>query len=362
MSIQAMISSCEEGYLQIPLSKLVSGVQASSHLKIRMVLTQRVMDKVALLRGGFVTNSPFSVRRNDSEGMTFTIFDGNHRFHALMWLIANEPNKHNWTLESKVPCNVFSQLLTTENAMAYAALLNELQLCAAGGTPMDFLRLILNLEREKLASGTQPSGKDVWDSMTEMFQARGGTIPNDLTIRVIQRVATFLHFLLGATPKVQRSGNLDIYGAGDNALTEAERLANHNGAALHDLLLAVVSLYSICIPSEFAPKVLVDGQQVDVLFCGASVKGASPNCFLPANIWSFDLATKDIVQAAVSAKYPTLPSVDMSTIFVRMLWAHWILHGGVPAKKASCAFYLTQLQIGLKQWADYIKKTEDEVP
>ena len=290
IGIQAMVTSCEEGYLQIPLSKLVSGVQASSQLKVRMVLTQRVMDKVALLRGGFVTNSPFSVRRNDSEGTTFTTFDGNRRFHALQWLIKNEPNDHDWTLESKVPCNVFSQSLTTENAMTYAALLNELQLCAAGGTPMDFLRLILNLSREKLARGTQPSGKDVWDSMTEMFQARGGKVPNDLTIRVIQRVATFLHFLVGVTPKLQRLGTNDMYGAGDNALTEAERLANRNGPALHDLLLAVVSLYSICIPSEFAPKLLEDGKMVNVLFCGASVKGASANCFLPANIWSFDLS------------------------------------------------------------------------
>ena len=101
---------------------------------------------------------------------------------------------------------------------------------------------------------------------------------------------------------------------------------------------------------------------VDVLFCGASVKGASPNCFLPANIWSFDLSTKDIFRATVSAKYPTLPSVDMPTMFVRMLWAHWVLHGGVPAKKSHCVFYLAQLQVGLKQWADYIQKTEDEVP
>jgi hypothetical protein len=361
LGIHTMVSSCEEGYLNISLNQLVSGVQASSQLKIRMVLQQRVMDKVALLRGGFVTNSPFSVRKNDPEGTTFTIFDGNHRFHAIMWLIKNEPGKHDWTMETKVPCNVFSESLTTENAMTYAALLNELQLCAAGGTPLDFLRLILNLSREKMALGMQPTGKDVWDSMTDMFQARGDKVPNDLTIRVIQRVATFLHFLVGVAPKFQRAKEAGIYGEGNNALTEAERLANHNGPALHDLLLAVVSLYRISIPAEFAPKVWEDGKLVDVLFCGASLKGASPNCFLPANVWSFDLATKEIFQAAVSAKYPTLPFVDMPAMFVRMLWAHWVLHGGVPARKTHCVFYLAQLQDGLKQWADYIKKEEDEV-
>ncbi len=46
--------------------------------------------------------------------------------------------------------------------------------------------------------------------MTEMFQARGGKVPNELTIRVIQRVATFFA-LPGVTPKLQRFGNLDIY-------------------------------------------------------------------------------------------------------------------------------------------------------
>ncbi len=151
--------------------------------------------------------------------------------------------------------------------------------------------------------------------MTEMFLPREGKVPNELTILVIQRVGTFLHFLVSVPPQLQRFGSPVIYGAGNNALTEAERLANRNWAALHDLLLAVVSLYSICIPSELAPKVPEQGIMVDVLFRGASLKGVAANCFLPPNIWSYDLLTKDIFQVAVSAKYPSLPSVDMPTFW-----------------------------------------------
>ena len=157
-----VLSEVEEyviGSCQVPLKFLVSAVQSASSLKIRMVQNARMMKKVPLLRTGFMRNFPFCVRKNDDS--TYTVFDGNHRFHAILWMIAQKWDDCLWTMETEIPCIVYKSSLSTELAMKYAALTNELQLCAEGATPLDTLRLILNLSRDKLAAGCEANGVTV---------------------------------------------------------------------------------------------------------------------------------------------------------------------------------------------------------
>ena len=354
-----VLSEVEEyviGSCQVPLKLLVSAVQSASSLKIRMVQNARMMKKVPLLRTGFMRNFPFCVRKNDDS--TYTVFDGNHRFHAILWMIAQEWDDCLWTMETEIPCIAYKSSLSTELAMKYAALTNELQLCAEGATPLDTLRLILNLSRDKLAAGCEANGVTVWNTLTSMFESRGSQLPNELTYRVIQRVAMFLFFLVGPPPKVSQVGARLNYGTGKNALLEAERLSEHDAVALHDLLFSVTSLYRFTLPTDFIHhKPSEDGGVKSVAFDKTLRNSCVPECFLP-QVWNFDVVTKRFSPQVVAAKYPQVPRFCVATMFVRMLWAHWVLHGGIPAKKKECLWYADELEKGLDQWAAFISDNE----
>jgi hypothetical protein len=129
----------------IKWSDLRSGTDADSDLRVRCVLKMRMMAKTEQIKGKYLTNFPFCVRDN-GDG-TFTVFDGNHRFHAIGYWIKKGtlvPNNI-YTEDFKVPCVVYRKEIPVELALQYATLTNDMQRCAAGGTAMDFLRFIKNI-------------------------------------------------------------------------------------------------------------------------------------------------------------------------------------------------------------------------
>jgi hypothetical protein len=124
---------------------LRSGTNADSDLKVRRVLKMRMMSKTEQLKGKYLTNFPFCVRDN-GDG-TFTVFDGNHRYHAIGYWIekgALVPNNI-YTENFKIPCIVYRKDIPIEVALQHATITNDMQRCASAGTAMDFLRFIKNI-------------------------------------------------------------------------------------------------------------------------------------------------------------------------------------------------------------------------
>ena len=132
--------------VSIPWHLLRSGHAPDSSLKVRKVLRARMLQKVEHLKGGYMTNFPFSVRAN-GDG-TFTVFDGNHRYHAIQHYInqGDDLPDNPYTKDFAVPCIVYKNATPDPLAMAYASLTNDVQRCAAGGTAMDFLRFTTNIK------------------------------------------------------------------------------------------------------------------------------------------------------------------------------------------------------------------------
>ena len=71
----------KEGVAEIDFDLLECTADASGELKVRVVLDSRVTTKVESMRGGWMHNAVFTVRRN--ENGTYTVFDGNHRYHGI---------------------------------------------------------------------------------------------------------------------------------------------------------------------------------------------------------------------------------------------------------------------------------------
>ena len=75
------MSYFKEGFAEIDFDLLVCTADASGELKVRVVLDSRVTTKVESMRGGWMHNAVFTVRRNANG--TYTVFDGNHRYHGI---------------------------------------------------------------------------------------------------------------------------------------------------------------------------------------------------------------------------------------------------------------------------------------
>ena len=86
------------------------------------------------------------------------------------------------------------------------------------------------------------------------------------------------------------------------------------------------------------------------------IKGASPSCFMHVSMMGFDTkGLKHLAQSEFRLKFPNLPTDVIPTVlFVRMLWAHWVLTGGVPADHKKCAGIVEDLLDHLKAWDHYI--------
>jgi hypothetical protein len=148
---RAVIEGCKDSIsVGIKWSQLRSGTDADSDLKVRKVLRPRMLAKSEQIKGRYLSNFPFCVRDNgpDANGVhTYTVFDGNHRYHAIgHWIQKGTQLPDNpYSPDFKVPCLVFRKDIPIALALQYATLTNDMQRCASAGTAMDFLRFIKNI-------------------------------------------------------------------------------------------------------------------------------------------------------------------------------------------------------------------------
>jgi hypothetical protein len=99
--------------------------------------------------------------------------------------------------------------------MNYASLVNDMQLCADGGTAMDMLRFMRNLQTQLESSGTGVTAKTVKETMGQCFDARGSKTPSIwMTANYIPNVLKFLKAL------------------GKKGFAEAERLQGIHASAI----------------------------------------------------------------------------------------------------------------------------------
>ena len=78
----------------IPLCDLVSAYKSNDLTTVRKVTIKRMMIKVRSLRQGYMKSSCFLVREipkvdhiDPNERQKYVIFDGNHRYCAINWII-----------------------------------------------------------------------------------------------------------------------------------------------------------------------------------------------------------------------------------------------------------------------------------
>ena len=345
----------------IPLRCLKSSSTAYGALKVRAVFHARMLKKAADLKGGYMPNQPMSVRANDDE--TFTIFDGNHRYEAINYLIAHGAQNQPYTEDTMIPCVVYSSSLPAQVAMKFATLTNELQLCAAGGTALDFLRFLLNLSRERITEGDTPTVKSIYETFTHMFGDAGVDMPKFATYRYTTRAIHFLTFLVGPVPPLMATGETD-YGKGFNAFNDAEELQDLDAPDIRLIIFAAAKLFSVKIDrSELDPMVLDQETFLTVAFTKKLHQKVSPTSFLHPNITSFDtkgLATLGFPE--ISKTCPNIPKdVVPGILYIRMLWAHWIVSGGIPADKAKCLDICNDLTAHLQAWDRYIVQDKAKV-
>jgi hypothetical protein len=204
---------------KLKFSELVSGADADSELKVRKVFRDRVMKKVEVLRRGYINSFPFSVRKN--ENGTYTVFDGNHRYHAISQLISKGVD--GFTNDMRISCIVYGTSLPVGLAMQHASTLNDIQRCSAGSSTLDYLRFLTNIQQQctdKLSNtGQAPSLNTVKTYVEGFFNNNAGVSPNELSPRYKSKltVGHALSFLKCLGP---------------DAFQEAERLQDLDAAAL----------------------------------------------------------------------------------------------------------------------------------
>jgi len=128
---------------------LRSGLLPSSDLKVRRVFTVNMLAKAEQLKTGYTTAFMMCVR--DNEDGTYTVFDGNHRYHAIgHWIKKGKELPNNpYSPEFQIPCLVYKRSLPNEQAMHYATVINDMQRYSRGGSTLDFLRFLKNLRAQE---------------------------------------------------------------------------------------------------------------------------------------------------------------------------------------------------------------------
>lgn len=134
--------------LCIAWKNLKSGAAADSDLKVRKVFKARLKQKQEHIKQNYQMNMPMSVR-NNGDG-TYTVFDGNHRYHAIgHWIKAGKSLPNNpYTADFLVPCNVYRKEAPSDVCMRHGTMTNDVQLCASSGSPLDFLRFLTNITQQ----------------------------------------------------------------------------------------------------------------------------------------------------------------------------------------------------------------------
>ena len=114
---------------------------------------------------------------------------------------------------------MYEARIPVDLAMNYASLVNDMQLCADGGTAMDLLRFMRNLQKQLDSTGTGVTAKTVKETMGQCFDARGSKTPTlYMTANYIPNVLKFLKAL------------------GEKGFAEAERLQGIDASAIFDLM------------------------------------------------------------------------------------------------------------------------------
>ena len=104
-------------------------------------------------------------------------------------------------------------------AMNYASLVNDMQMCADGGTALDLLRFMLNLQAQTEKSESLVTAKTVKDTMASCFETRNLSVPT--AWKAVNFVPNVLKFLKAL---------------GTKGFQEAERLQGFRSAAIFDIL------------------------------------------------------------------------------------------------------------------------------
>jgi hypothetical protein len=129
--------------MRIPLRDLVSSFDPGGDMKIRRVFHNRLLQMVKKLvsTGLYLSNFPLLVREG-ADGKYY-IFDGNHRYHAVHYIIANYVGT-GWSLDSEIPCIAYRADLPDHTAMRYGVVMNEFQTCGENAHVLDLLRFLKN--------------------------------------------------------------------------------------------------------------------------------------------------------------------------------------------------------------------------
>ena len=336
----------------IPFKSLRSSDTSAGQLKVRAVFHARMLKKSQDVKGGYMPNQPMSVRANDDG--TFTIFDGNHRYEAIQYLINHFGQNQPYSTETQIPCVIYSAALPSLVAMRFATLTNELQLCAAGSSSLDFLRFLLNLSTEQIAETGITNVSTVHTAFQSMFVQAQVDQPAWVTHRYTLRSFRYLSFFVGPPPLVNTPSSSE-YGKGYNAFVEAEDLQDLDAPEIRVLFLAAARIFGVYIKkAEIDP--LIDPETKTCVAFTARMRHTTPTCFLHPAATSFD--TKGINHLALLEFKKTHPNIPKDVIpgvlYVHMLWAHWIITGGVPADKSRTQQICNDLLAHLNAWESNI--------
>ena len=95
--------------IMLPFQALRSGLDAASPLKVRKVLKARVEGRMDDLKNGWGTSFSLSVRQ-EPDG-SYTVFDGNHRYHAIDRMIRKQGEKCIYNMDSLIPCVLYTRAM-----------------------------------------------------------------------------------------------------------------------------------------------------------------------------------------------------------------------------------------------------------
>ena len=310
----------ECGSFMIRFKLLTSGRAGDSLLKVRQVLQSRLLDRAADLKNGFGTSFSLSVRLE--EDGTYTVFDGNHRYHAIKHLMELDASKY--TEETKIPCVVYKSTLPDILAMQYAQILNDIQLCASGATAMDFMRFLKNHATRVRSTheGDLITAQTIFKSMQRFFvNSHVGVERAKLTYT--KSCLTFLKQL------------------GDEAFAEAERLMEFDAAKLYKTIQRLLGV-------DAGPGSLTHGCALPDTDhkCG---KFDTPKrcCFMPESAFIF---SGKCFGKELSATEPHPPGVAPGILWVRIIWASWIVSGGKTITQAEATALKQNMVTDMQAW------------